>query len=89
MKEMDGRRVTLDVTMEKARLEDVLQLAVNTAKPTMIGALTLKTHFELPPGDRDVVDKLQLKGNFTIRGGRFTNAAVQDTDQHAQRPGPR
>jgi hypothetical protein len=77
MKEMDGRRVTLDVTMEKARLEDVLQLAVNTAKPTMIGALTLKTHFELPPGDRDVVDKLQLKGNFTIRGGRFTNAAVQ------------
>ena len=77
-KEADGRRVTLDITMEKARLEDVLQLAVNTPKPTMTGALALKTHFELPPGDRDVVDKLQLKGNFTIRGGRFTNAAVQD-----------
>jgi hypothetical protein len=78
MKEKDGRRVTLDITMEKARLEDVLQLAVNTPKPTMTGALALKTHFELPPGDRDVVDKLQLKGNFTIRGGRFTNAAVQN-----------
>jgi hypothetical protein len=77
-KDADGRRVTLDVTIEKGRLEDVLQLAVDTPKPAMTGALALTTHFELPPGDRDVVDKLQLRGNFTIRRGRFSNTDVQN-----------
>lgn len=77
VKGIDGRRVTLDVTMDKARLEDVLRLSVKTPRPPMKGALTLKTHFELPPGDRDVVDKLQLKGNFSIKDGQFTDAGVQ------------
>jgi hypothetical protein len=77
VKGVDGRRVTLDITMDPARLEDVLRMAVKTPKPPMKGGLTLKTNFELPPGDRDVVDKLQLKGNFTIKGGQFTNADVQ------------
>ena len=77
VKGVDGRRVTLDVTMEPARLEDVLRLAVKSPKAPMKGALTLKTHFELPPGDRDVVDKLQLKGDFTIKSGQFTDPGVQ------------
>ena len=76
-KDVNGHQVTLDVSMPKARLEDVLQLAVNTAKPTMTGALSLTTHFELPPGDRDVVEKLDLKGDFRIAGGRFTDPGVQ------------
>ncbi len=74
---VDGRRVTLDIAMDRGRLEDVLQLAVNTPKPTMTGALMLKTHFELPPGDADVVDKLELQGEFRIDGGRFTDPGVQ------------
>jgi hypothetical protein len=63
--------------MDPGRLEDVLRLAVKTPKAPMKGALTLKTHFELPPGNRDVVDKLQLKGAFTIKSGQFTDPGVQ------------
>jgi hypothetical protein len=77
VKGVDGRIVKLDITMDPGRLEDVLRLAVKTPKAPMRGALTLKTHFELPPGDRDVVDKLQLKGNFRIKSGQFTDAGVQ------------
>ena len=77
VKGVPGRIVKLDVTMDQARLEDVLRLAVKTTKAPMKGGLTLKTHFELPPGDRSVVDKLQLKGNFTIKSGQFTDAGVQ------------
>jgi hypothetical protein len=73
-----GRTVTLDVTMERARLEDVLRLAVKTAKPAMIGALALTTKFELPPGDIDVVRKLRLDGRFSISGTRFTDPEVQN-----------
>ena len=44
-----GRIVTLDITMDRARLEDVLQLAVKSARPPMTGALRLNTKFVLPP----------------------------------------
>ncbi len=71
-----GRTVTLDVTMDKARIEDVLLLAVKAQKP-MTGALRLKTKLVLPPGERDVVEKLHLDGEFAIDDGGFTNPDVQ------------
>jgi hypothetical protein len=43
----------------------------------MAGELRLRTTFDLPPGDADVVDKLKLDGAFTLDDGRFTNAEVQ------------
>ena len=61
-----GRQVELDVTMDQARIEDVLWLAVKAPKPPMTGALKLKTRMVLPPGKVDVVEKLQLDGNFTL-----------------------
>jgi hypothetical protein len=72
-----GRVVTLDVDIKSGRLEDVMRLAVKSARPPMTGALTLKTKFNLPPGDRDVVQKLALDGVFNIDNGRFTNVEVQ------------
>ncbi len=73
----EGRTVTLDVTMEKARLEDVMRLAVKAPTSPMSGALTLTTNFVLPPGERDVVDKLRLDGQFAIATARFTNIDIQ------------
>jgi hypothetical protein len=72
-----GRTVTLDVVMEQARLEDVLQMAVKAPRPPMTGALKLSTKFVLPPGDRDVVEKLLLNGTFAIADTRFTSPDVQ------------
>ena len=72
-----GRQVELDVTMDKARIEDVLWLAVKAPQPPMTGALTLKTRMVIPPGKVDVVKKLLLDGSFTLTQTRFTNADVQ------------
>jgi hypothetical protein len=72
-----GREVSLNVTIDRGRLEDVLKLAVKTPKPPMQGALKLRTRFVLPPGDIDVVQKLRLNGQFHIAGGRFTSDEVQ------------
>lgn len=72
-----GRVVRLDVEIDGGRLEDIMRLAVNTAKPPMTGRLHLKTQFELPPGKRDVIEKLTLAGRFGIEGGRFADAGVQ------------
>jgi hypothetical protein len=72
-----GRQVTLDLTMDGARLEDLLWLAVKARKPPMNGSLTLKTKMILPPGKEDVVRKLRLDGSFSLARTRFTDAGIQ------------
>lgn len=72
----EGRTTTLDVVIDKGRLEDVLKLAVKADSP-MLGALRLTTSFVLPPGDIDVIKKLRLNGRFAIADGRFKSLDVQ------------
>jgi hypothetical protein len=72
-----GRTVSLDVNMPKARIEDVMKMAVRQNTPPLVGALQVTTKFLLPPGKTDVVDRLRLNGRFTMAGARFTNREVQ------------
>jgi hypothetical protein len=72
-----GRTVSLDVNMSRARLEDIMVMAVRTSRPPMVGGLKLTTKFLLPPGETDVVERLRLNGRFDISGARFTNDDVQ------------
>jgi hypothetical protein len=81
-----GRTVSLDVTMPNARIEDVMTMAVK-AKTPMVGALQLTTKFLLPPGETDVVDRLQLNGRFAMTQARFTNRDVQKRIMELSRRG--
>jgi hypothetical protein len=71
-----GHNITLDVVVDKGRVEDMLGLAVKTDKPVMTGALELRTKFALPPIEGDIVDRLMLKGRFGVGGAEFTNPNV-------------
>jgi hypothetical protein len=82
-----GRIVSLDIDMDKARVEDVMTMAVPTPKPPMVGAMRLNTRFVLPPGETDVVERLRLDGRFTITRGRFTNYDVQGKINELSRRG--
>jgi len=77
VKGVKGRLVTLDVEIDRGRIEDILRLAVKSPRPPMTGGLRLRTTFNLPPGDQDVIDKLRLNGRFVLEGGRFTDATIQ------------
>jgi hypothetical protein len=72
-----GRTVSLDVTMDKSRIEDIMKMAVKSSTPPMTGALKMTTKFLLPPGNTDVVERLQLDGHFAIGRATFTNYDVQ------------
>ena len=72
-----GRDVKMAVVIDSGRLEDVMRLAVNSDKAPMTGGLRLQASFIIPAGDMNVVDKLRLDGRFSIDGGRFTDATVQ------------
>jgi len=72
-----GHNITLDVVVGPARMEDVLQLAVKTLPPLMMGDLKMKTKFFLPAGPDSVSQKLQLKGAFSVSNVTFANDKVQ------------
>lgn len=72
-----GRFINLEVTMRQGRLEDVLRLAVNTPRPTMVGLVALQTTLFIPPGKTKVADRIQLDGRFALEKARFTDAVVQ------------
>jgi hypothetical protein len=72
-----GHDIHLDVTIDKGRIEDLLQLGVKTDPPVMTGNVRLKTKFYLPPGKQPVNQKLQLHGTFAVQNISFTNNKIQ------------
>lgn len=74
---IDGRTITFDATIPSGRLDDVLRLAVKGKTPPLTGDIEVTTKILLMPGDRDVIDKLQLDGTFRIMAARFTSLDIQ------------
>ena len=72
-----GHDVELDVVMDHARIEDLLELGVRTNPPVMTGPVKMKTKLSLRPGEADVANRLKLDGNFQVSGAHFTNEKVQ------------
>lgn len=76
-KGVKGRTIKLTVHIPEGRIENLLTLAVKGDKPLMTGRVRLETEFTLPPGDKDVIDKLQLAGKFDVDAAKFTDRGVQ------------
>ena len=75
--DVKGRRVYLQVTIDNARMEDILKLAIKAKQPPLTGQMKMQTTFLLPAGEADVPQRLQLDGAFSIAKARFTNFNVQ------------
>ncbi len=71
-----GKEITLDVTVDKGRLEDLLRLAVKADQPPMTGAINFHTKFDLPHGKGDLADRLNLDGKFDVEQAQFTSPEV-------------
>jgi AsmA-like C-terminal region len=71
-----GKEITLDVTVDKGRLEDLLRLAVKANPPPLTGAIDFHTKFDLPHGKGDLADRLNLNGKFDVQQAQFTSPEV-------------
>jgi hypothetical protein len=76
-KDVKGRRTYLQVTIDDARMEDILRLAIKAKQTPLTGQMKLQTTFLLPAGEADVPQRLQLDGAFSIAKARFTSFNVQ------------
>jgi len=77
MESPHGHDIELEVVLDRARIEDLLQLGVKTDPPVMTGAVAMTTKLSLVPGSADIANRLKLAGNFHIPDGVFTNESVQ------------
>ena len=75
-KDRKGKEITLDVTVDKGRIEDLLRLAVKSDQPPLKGAINFRTKFDLPPGKGDLTDRLNLNGKFDVQQAQFTSPEV-------------
>ena len=73
-----GRDIELDVIMNHARIEDLLQLGVKTDPPVLRGDIQMKTRLSLFPGQQDIAHRLRLDGTFRIPEALFSNQKIQD-----------
>jgi hypothetical protein len=71
------KTILLDARAKDAPLENFLRLSVKGPKPPMTGLISFQSTVKIPPGEQEVVDRLQLDGNFSIRDVRFTSSDVQ------------
>jgi AsmA-like C-terminal region len=76
-KGVKGRTIKLHVRVHQGRIEDLLRLSTKAKTPLMVGGVALHADFTLPPGKRDVFERLELAGEFDVQDARFTNPDVQ------------
>ncbi len=72
-----GRTIAFDAVSNDARIQDLLALAVKIDKPVMTGTAHLKAKILIPERDEDLVDRLQITGQFGLGKVHFTNPTVQ------------
>jgi len=75
--DVKGRRVSLELEVVQARLEDLLKLAMKSATPPLVGRVDVSATFLLPAGTASVMDRLQLNGRFKLAQARFSSINVQ------------
>jgi AsmA-like protein len=76
-KGVKGRTVKLDIRVHEGRIEDLLHLATKAKTPLMVGRVALHSDFLLPPGEPEVMERLQLAGQFDLDAAKFTSTEVQ------------
>jgi hypothetical protein len=64
-------------TKHPARLEDFLRLSLKGTKPPMTGGIRFNAKVKVPPGDTEVIERLDLDGTFGLDGVKFTSEDVQ------------
>jgi hypothetical protein len=72
-----GHDTNLQMVMEKGRVEDMLALSMKGNPTLMRGALTTKTHLEIPPGPVSVSRKMRIAGTFAISGAMLNDPKMQ------------
>jgi AsmA-like C-terminal region len=72
-----GHDISLNVNVDRGRIEDFMRLVSHGGAPLLTGAVTVKTTLHIPPGKTPMQERLALKGRFTLDQAQFSSAKIQ------------
>jgi hypothetical protein len=73
------RKILLEVSSESARVEDLLWMAVKSAKPLVTGSASLKTSFDLRlHRGQPTISRMEMAGQFGVSGAKFSSNSLQE-----------
>lgn len=73
-----GKTTSLNLSVRQGRIQDLLDLFMNSQRPPMEGMADLQTHVVIPPGEEPFLKKLAMEGTFAIGDAILTNPERQD-----------
>ncbi len=76
--EEQGHIIQLDINAPDARIQDILNLAVNSDTPLLTGPAKIKAKLLLPPGKQKVLQKMILDGQVGLEDAQWSSAKIRD-----------
>jgi hypothetical protein len=72
-----GKAVSIEITESEGRIEDWLRLFIRSNRPSLTGPMNFRATVVVPSGQREVIDKVDLQGDFGIDKMRLTSSETQ------------
>ena len=72
-----GKTTSLELEVNKGRIQDLLRLFVTAKRPPMNGQTRLRAHVLIPPEGRPFLKELVLQGDFGIDEAAFAKSSTQ------------
>jgi hypothetical protein len=72
-----GFSTSLQARIEHGRIEDVLNLAMHSGRPPLVGEMSLESTVRVPAGHTAVRDRLEADGQFTLIDVHFADGQVE------------
>lgn len=82
-----GRTILLNVVSDAARIEDLLYLTVKYDKPIMNGDARIAAKLDIGEGQRDIIQRMTVDGQFGVGDAHFTSPSVQQKIDSFSRKG--
>jgi len=77
-----GKTVSVELAAKDGRIQDILLLFSQSKQAPMSGIASFHAQVSVPPGARPFLEKVELKGDFGINAGTFTNFTTQEGVNH-------
>lgn len=72
-----GFDIALAANVSHGRIEDILPLVMDAAKPPMTGDVSVTSSVQLPAGPKPVRDRLTIDARFALTTARFTDGDIE------------
>lgn len=76
--EKHGHLISIEVTVPNGRIQDFLDLAINSPQPLLTGPVKIKANLTIPPGSEHVIEKMILDGTFSLDDGKWSSVSLRE-----------